>query len=138
MANDINDIKANDRQNTVDALKELNLNNLGDYAVSNQLMKHVSYDTCAQLVLKCKGGYLVAYPSGDPGIFDEINVVFVADDGRLLQLAIVGRDEEKGDWRSDEVPDYQPMHVYAFDGVDEEVQSIQYVTVNDNSYWYNV
>jgi len=132
-----NDIKANDRQITVERLKELNLNNPGDYAVSTQFIKNVSFNTCAQLVLKCKGGYLVAFPSGDPGIFDEIEVVFVADDGKLLQLAIVGRDEDD-DYDGGNTPDYQPVHVYAFDGVHEEVQSTQYVTVNDDSHWYNV
>ena len=80
----------------------------------------------------CEGGYLLAFQNGDPGIYDEIEVNFVSDDGRLIQLATIGRDEEPSELEEG----YQPMHVYAYDGVEEDVASIQYVTINDDSLWY--
>ena len=90
----------------------------------------------------CEGGYLLAFQSGDPGIYDEISVNFVSDDGRLIQLATIGRDEDE-DYESNgwDVTDsdafgYQPMHVYAYDGIDEDVASTQYVTIGSDSRWY--
>lgn len=80
----------------------------------------------------CEGGYLLAYQSGDPGIYDEISVNFVSDDGRLVQLATIGRDEEPSELEEG----YQPMHVYAYDGIEEDVASTQYVTISDKSIWY--
>ena len=82
----------------------------------------------------CEGGYLIAFQSGDPGVYDEISVNFVSDDGRLLQLATIGRDE--GNDLSDFIREYQPMHVYAYDGIEEVVASTQYVTVDEDSHWY--
>ena len=82
----------------------------------------------------CEGGYLLAYQTGDPGIYDEISVNFVADDGRLIQLATIGRDEDGG--LEGFIKGYQPMHVYSYDGVEEDVASTQYVTINDDSLWY--
>lgn len=90
----------------------------------------------------CKGGYLLAYQTGDPGIYDEVSVDFVSDDGRLIQMAVIGRDENE-DYESDgwDVADsdafgYQPMHIYCYDGMGEEVASTQYVTISDGSHWY--
>ena len=89
------------------------------------------------LMVRTKGGWLVAQATGDPGVFDEIGIDFVADDGRLLQLAVVGRDEDEVDPDNPyNDPDYRNMHVYAFDGVHELVVAAQYVTVDDNSHWY--
>lgn len=82
----------------------------------------------------CEGGYLLAYQSGDPGIYDEISVNFVSDDDRLIQLAVVGRDEDQD--LSDFIKGYQPMHVYAYDGIEEDVAQDQFVTINDDSRWY--
>ena len=82
----------------------------------------------------CEGGYLLAYQTGDPGIYDEISVDFVSDDGKLIQLATIGRDEDSD--LEGFIKGYQPMHVYAYDGVEEDVASTQYVTINDNSLWY--
>ena len=84
----------------------------------------------------CDGGYLLAYQTGDPGIYDEISVDFVSDDGRLIQLATIGRSEHPSEDMADMIAGYQPMHVYAYDGVEEDVASTQYVTINDDSLWY--
>lgn len=80
----------------------------------------------------CEGGHLLAYQSGDPGIYDEVSVDFVADDGRLIQLAVIGRDEDPLAW----FDGYQPMHVYAYNGTNDDVAHDQYVTINDDSLWY--
>ena len=91
-----------------------------------------------ELMVRCKDGWLVAEPSGDPGIYDEIAVFLRTDDGRELQLAVVGRDEQEelyGYMRQDE-PDWQPMHVYTFDGRDDDVSQWQYVKVDEHSCWY--
>lgn len=84
----------------------------------------------------CEGGYLLAFQSGDPGIYDEISVNFVSDEGRLIQIATIGRDEYDSDNISDAFKDYQPMHVYAYDGISEDVETVQYVTINEDSLWY--
>lgn len=84
----------------------------------------------------CKGGYLLAYQAGDPGIYDEVQVDFVSDDGRLIQMAVIGRDENESDSMSDMFKDYQPMHIYCYDGNGEDVASTQYVTINEDSHWY--
>lgn len=90
-----------------------------------------------QLMVRCKDGWLVARQFGDPGVYDEIGVYLKTDDGRELQLAIVGRSEDldEGYWVRD-VPDWQPMHVYAYDGRDDDVAHEQYVKVDEHSDWY--
>ena len=90
------------------------------------------------LMVRCKDGWLVAEPSGDPGVYDEIAVYLKTDDGCELQLAVVGRDEQEETYeymRRNE-PDWQPMHVYAYDGRDDDVAHEQYVTVDEHSDWY--
>lgn len=86
------------------------------------------------IMVRCKDGWLIAYPSGDPGVYDEISVDLISDDDKLIQLAVVGRDEEAGDFGW---PDYTPMHVFSYDGQRDDVAHIQYVTVNDKSMWYS-
>ena len=67
-----------------------------------------------QLMVRCKDGWLVAEQAGDPGLYDEIEVFLMTDDGRT----------------------WQPMHVYAYDGRDDDVAHEQYVTVDEHSDWY--
>lgn len=89
------------------------------------------------LVVRCGGGSLIAYAVGDPGLYSEIAVDFVSDDGKAMQLAVIGRDE-CDEWDAFPAPEgYQPMHVYAYDGIEEGVQSTQYVTVDAlKGNWY--
>ena len=82
----------------------------------------------------CEGGYLLAFQSGDPSVYDEISINFVSDEGKLIQLATIGRDEDCD--LADFIGGYQPMHVYAYDGIDEDVASTQYVTIGSDSHWY--
>lgn len=79
------------------------------------------------LMIGCGGGYLLAYQAGDAGEYDEVGVDFVSDDGRLVQLAIVGREEATG-----------LMRVFAYDGLNEDVAHTQHVSINDDSHWYTV
>ena len=90
-----------------------------------------------QLMVRCKDGWLVAEQAGDPGLYDEIEVFLMTDDGRTLQLAVIGREDSGEDeFMKDIVPGWQPMHVYAYDGRDDDVAHEQYVTVDEHSDWY--
>ena len=93
------------------------------------------YDGDVAIAVRTKGGWLVSRQTGAPGIYDEISVDFIDDGGRLLQLATVGRDEEE-EHLYDPEDGYQQMHVYAWDGIEEDVKTIQYVTVDESSHWY--
>ena len=105
--------------------------------VTNGLPYEVLGEWGPLLAVRCKGGYLVAYNPSDPGYYSEISVDFVSDDGGVLQLATVGRDESSDEDAARRfMPDYQPMHVYAWNGMEEDVQTVQYVTVDDSSYFY--
>ena len=75
-----------------------------------------------QLMVRCKDGWLVAGQEGDPGDYDEIVVYLMTDDGRTLELAVIGRSEDSDDYEfmKSIVPDWQPMHVYAYDGREED------------------
>jgi hypothetical protein len=82
------------------------------------------------MVLETNLGRLVVYPNGDPGIYDEFNIDLVAPDGRILQVACVGVTENDG---FDEDPE---LHVYAWNGRDEDVSTETILDVCDNSHWY--
>lgn len=91
--------------------------------------------------MRCGYGRLIAYPTGDPGIFDEIEIEIdlLTDDGRVLQLACVGVDEEDLDGRDslyETEEGYQPMHAYTWNCIDEGVQAENYIEVSENSFWY--
>lgn len=88
------------------------------------------------LMVRCSDGWLVAQRFGDPGVYDEICVYLRADDGRTLTLAIVGREEELTDWGYDHIYGFEPMHVYSYNGMDDDVAHAQYVKVSDEeSCW---
>lgn len=89
------------------------------------------------LRVRCGDGWLIAYPKSDPGYYSEIGIDLVDDNGRCLQLAVVGRDEDPME-SPDFLPEYKPMHVYPFNGIDEMVvdDKVTYVTVDEGSYWY--
>ena len=90
------------------------------------------------MMIRCAGGYIMARNHSDRGCYSELFVDFVSDDDRLVQLAVVGRDECDDEWPVGGRPEgYQPMHVYAYDGTDECVTQTQYVTIGEDSYWYD-
>jgi len=90
------------------------------------------------LMVRCSDGWLVAQQFGDPDYYNEISVYLKADDGRTLTLAIVGKDEsdEDEEWSKSYIPAWEPMHVYAYNGVDEEYEHAQYVKVSDEESWW--
>lgn len=104
----------------------------------NEPLGSVTINERQQLKVRCKGGYIVAEPFGDPGVYDEIVVLHERDDGKTLQLAIVGRTEDGDDcdWIYEVTPDWEPMHVYSYDGRDDDVAHEQYVKVDEQSNWY--
>lgn len=92
------------------------------------------------LMVRCSDGWLCAGRFGDPDVYDEICVYLKTDDGRTLTLAIVGKeecDESTARWMRDHIDQsWEPMHVYSYNGVDDDVAHGQYVRVSDEySNW---
>ena len=81
--------------------------------------------------VRCGFGWLYAHPTGDPGIYDDVSIDLVNDDGDLLQVCTVTCYEGEGDprWPAE-------LKTLAWGGIDECAVTEQEVTVNDNSYWY--
>ena len=100
------------------------------------LVPHVSDDEA--LVMRCGGGYLVSYATGDPGCYSEIGIDFVRDDGHAMQLTVVGRDEGDDHWPLGKPEGYQPMHLITYEHGDEATET--YIDTEDEndyySYWY--
>ncbi len=89
------------------------------------------------LEVTCGMGKLVAYGQGDEDEYSEIEIDLLAPDGRVLQLAVVGMDEEGWEWSPFDPPKgYQKMHVYSWDGVNGDEPHTQYVRVDEDSCWY--
>lgn len=120
------------RIETMEALaKAFEGKGLGESKV--MFVPHVS-DADESLVVRCGGGYLVTYPTGDPGCYSEVGVDFVSDDGYARQLAVVGRDEDDGDWPYSTPMGYQRMHVDAFEDYDEPKRC--YIGTDEGYYNY--
>ena len=77
-----------------------------------------------------KHGWLVCCRVGDDGIYDEFEVDLVKDDGRVLQLSTTGVTEDY------EFDDHSDVHVYAYDGMNEDVAHVQAVRVCEESMWW--
>lgn len=92
-------------------------------------------DANEALVVRCGGGYLVSYPTGDPGCYSEIAVDFVRDDGHAMQLTVVGRDEGDGDWPLGKPDGYQNMHLITYENGDEATYT--YIRTDDESDYYS-
>jgi hypothetical protein len=74
------------------------------------------------------GGKVVAYINCDTECYGEVFVEFHTDDGKILQLAVVGQTHDK--------PGEAEMHAFVYDGVDESVRWNHEIEVSENSYWY--
>ena len=94
---------------------------------------HVS-DANEALVMRCGGGYLVSYPTGDPGYYSEFGIDFVRDDGHAMQLTVVGRDEGDDEWPLGKPEGYQPMHLFTYENGDA-AERYDIDTDDDNSYY---
>ena len=94
-------------------------------------------------VVPTQVGWLVAFRSGDSGIFDEISVDLVTPDGRAMQLSVTGYDCRTDDEDDNEDvdrrrwdPDYQRMHVLFWDGTDWEGAQRVNVSLDDDRGYY--
>jgi len=74
------------------------------------------------------GGKVVAYVGSDTDNYSEVFVEFHTDDGKILQLAVVGQTHD-GQGEAE-------MHALVYDGVDEDVRWHHEIEVSENSYWY--
>lgn len=85
------------------------------------------------LAVRCDGGWIVTYISWDDEDYAEVGVDYVTDDLRAMQLSVTGQD--RGDVTSED-PEYKPMHVYAYDGLTQQVETVQYVTTDEPGGYY--
>jgi hypothetical protein len=74
------------------------------------------------------GGKVVAYVGCDTDEYAEISIDFIADDGRVMQLAFVGQDHSD--------PDAPKMHAGIWPGTTEDAQYFHEIEVSERSYWY--
>ena len=77
-----------------------------------------------------EGGKVVAYIGSDVDSYSEIFVEFHTDDGRILQLAVVGQTHDG--------QDEAEMHALVYDGVDDDVQWRHEIRVSDESCWHEM
>ena len=76
------------------------------------------------------GGKVVAYVGSDIDCYSEVFVDFIADDGRVMQLACVGQDHAVEGMKPE-------MHGYVWDGIHEDCKHTHTIEVGDDSYWYD-
>ncbi|MBR3160058.1 MAG: hypothetical protein IKF14_13305 [Atopobiaceae bacterium] len=82
--------------------------------------------------VRCGLGRIVASIAGDAGIYDDVSIDLVTDDGRHLQLATVTCSEG-----CEETGDDPTIKVLAWDGMHEFCVHEQEVTVDEEeSYWW--
>ena len=81
--------------------------------------------------VRCGYGRIVAHVVGDEGIYDDMAIDLVDDDGRVLQLATVTCYEQQEFDR-----DTQPqLKVLAWDGRDDDCSIVQTVEVDSEAHW---
>lgn len=74
-------------------------------------------------------GSLVVY-ANSTGVYDEFCIDLIGRDGRILPVAVVGVAEPN------DFSDEPELHVYAWNGKDEDVADSTVLTVNENSCWF--
>lgn len=82
--------------------------------------------------VRCGLGRIVASACGDPGVYDDVYIDLVTDDGRCLQLAVVSCSELDGNDKPNPT-----ITVYAFDGKGDSPVDDTAVHVADDSMWYS-
>lgn len=87
----------------------------------------------ARLSVRCAFGEIVASVTGDPGIYDEIEIDLVTPDGRTLQLAVVGCDEN--DEGLEGCGGRPSLHAYVWDGKDSDCSWEHDIEASDESPW---
>ena len=76
------------------------------------------------------GGKVVAYVGSDTDNYSEVFVEFHTDDGKILQLAVVGQTHD-GQGEAE-------MHALVYDGVEDDVQWKHEIKVSSESSWYEM
>lgn len=81
------------------------------------------------MTIDAVGGKIVVSVYGDTDGYSEAWIDFLADDGREMQLAVVGQTHVDGE---------EPkMHGYVFDGVSgDDAAYMHDIEVSERSYWY--
>ena len=83
--------------------------------------------------VRCGFGRLVASVTGDAGIYDDLSIDLLTDDGRHLQIVTVSCDEAVYDDENDE----PGICVLVWNGVDEDPAHSRPIHVSDkHSRWY--
>lgn len=78
-------------------------------------------------------GKVVASVCGDAGIYDELCIELVRDDGRTLQLAVIGVTEKDNEYEDDDTG----LHAYVYDGISSDGPTWDHdIAVSDNGAWY--
>lgn len=77
-----------------------------------------------------EGGKVVAYIGSDVENYAEIFVEFHTNDGKILQLGVIGQTHD-GQGEAE-------MHALVYDGVDDDVQWRHEIKVGDESRWYEM
>lgn len=101
---------------------------IGDFEFSETGFEGIS--ACPTMRIRTKHGWLVCYRTGDDGIYDEFSVDLINDDGHTLQMSTTGVTEDV-EW-----PDRSDVHIYAYDGMNEDPAHIQPVRVCEESMWW--
>ena len=87
------------------------------------------------LAVRCDGGWIITFISWDDEDYAEASVDYVTDDLRAMQLSTTGQDRYEP--FTPREPEYRRMHVYAWDGITQQVETVQYVTTDDpNGYYF--
>lgn len=83
-----------------------------------------------RIEIPCACGTLVAEVTGDPGIYDEIEIDLIRPDGKLMQLCVAGTSYIDTDADGD-----PELHVYVWDGSDECPNTAIYPNM-ETAVWY--
>ena len=89
--------------------------------------------TTPAISVDAEGGRVVAYVGSDVENYSEVYVEFHTDNGKILQLAVVGQTHDG------QYPDDDDMHALVYDGVDDDVQWRHEIKVSDvESNWHEM
>lgn len=83
-----------------------------------------------RLEIPCAHGTLVAGRSGDAGVYDEVAIDLKNDEGRVMQLAVIGTSTYRTD--GDGKPE---LHSYVWDGGSENYATAIYPDT-ESAVWY--
>lgn len=96
-----------------------------------------------RLVLECKFGKLVCEVVRDDEDYKEFAIDLYRNDGKAVQVCVVGTDEGKlhvADWMKPEqqieaVRNFRMVHVSLWDGDDQDCCKVHYVEPYGDGWW---